>query len=78
MLQAIKTTRRVIKFFKKSTFANSHLKLARKTHGVTRGLVSIGKTRFGTIYFAGASVQRCLAPIRELCANETIRIPVSL
>ncbi|OJA09166.1 hypothetical protein AZE42_11606 [Rhizopogon vesiculosus] len=64
MLQAIKTTRRVINIFKKSTFANSHLKHAHKTHKVTRGLVSIGKTRFGTIYFAGASIQRCLTPIR--------------
>jgi len=55
LLPAIKTTRRVIKFFKKSTHANSHLRSARKTFKVTRGLVSIGKTRFGTMYFSGAS-----------------------
>ncbi|KAG1804361.1 hypothetical protein EV424DRAFT_303725 [Suillus variegatus] len=33
------------------------------------------KTRFGTIYFAGASVQRCLPPIRELCASGKVKIP---
>ncbi|KAG1787329.1 uncharacterized protein HD556DRAFT_1409571 [Suillus plorans] len=72
---AIKTTRRVIKFFKKSTHANSHLRSARKTFKVTRGLVSIGKTRFGTMYFSGASVQRCLPAIRDLCGNGTVTIP---
>lgn len=73
---AIKTCRRVIKFFKKSTHANSHLRIARKTFKVTRGLVSIGKTRFGTMYFSGASVQRCLPAIRDLCRNQIVKIPV--
>lgn len=72
---AIKTTRRVIKIFKKSTYASSHLKVACKHHKVSHGLVSIGKTHFGTIYFAGALVQRCLPPIRELCASGKVKIP---
>ncbi|KAG2121469.1 hypothetical protein DEU56DRAFT_711603, partial [Suillus clintonianus] len=73
---AIKTTRRVVKFFKKSTHANSHLRKARKTLKVTRGLISVGKTRFGIMYFSGASVQRCLPAIRDLCENGTVTIPV--
>ncbi|KAG0701935.1 hypothetical protein DFH29DRAFT_761202, partial [Suillus ampliporus] len=55
--------------------ANSHLQSARKTFKVTCGLVSIGKTRFGTMYFSGASVQRCLPAIRDLCGNGTVTIP---
>lgn len=48
----------------------------RQKHQVSCGLVSIGKTQFGTLYFAGASVQRCLPPLRELCGKKTITIPV--
>jgi len=75
--QTIWVVRRALKFFSKSTFANAHLKIMRQKHQISRGLVSIGKTRFGTLYFAGASVQRCLPPLRELCGKRTITIPVS-
>src|SRR5438128_1418081 len=74
--QTIQVIRRTVKFFSKSTFANAHLKIMREKHQISRGLVSIGDTRFGTLYFAGASVQRCLAPLRELCQKKIITIPV--
>ncbi|KAI6143942.1 hypothetical protein BKA82DRAFT_4017174 [Pisolithus tinctorius] len=44
---------------------------------VSHGLVSIGNTHFGTIYFSGASVQCCLPAIHELCGNKTLVIPVN-
>ncbi|KIO12119.1 hypothetical protein M404DRAFT_125129 [Pisolithus tinctorius Marx 270] len=66
-----------VKYFQKSTFANSHLKMMRSNHQVSHGLVSIGNTHFGTIYFSGASVQCCLPAIHELCGNKTLVIPVN-
>ncbi|KAH7918579.1 hypothetical protein BV22DRAFT_977380, partial [Leucogyrophana mollusca] len=72
----IKIICRSLKFFKKLTHANSHLKERQKKHNINHGLVSIGKTHFGTIYFSGVSVQQCLPAIRELCGNEIVIIPV--
>jgi len=65
-----------VKFFQKSTFANAQLRISRQKYKVSRGLVPIGKTRFGTIYFAGSSIQRCLTPLRELCGDETSRVVI--
>jgi hypothetical protein len=52
----------VIKYFKKSSFARAALKQERTKLKVKRGLVSIGKTRFGTTYWSGESVKCCLPP----------------
>ncbi|TDL27053.1 hypothetical protein BD410DRAFT_482841 [Rickenella mellea] len=49
----IKNLRRTVKYFKKSTFASAHLRIRRKKLKIRRGLKSIGKTRFGTIYHSG-------------------------
>ncbi|KAG2090280.1 hypothetical protein BD769DRAFT_1371711, partial [Suillus cothurnatus] len=49
IMHEIFTTHRVIKFFKKSMHAHSHLRIARTKFKITRGLVSIGKTCFGTL-----------------------------
>lgn len=53
----------------KSTKANNRLSALRVKHGVKRGLVSIGKTRFLTFYYSAASVLRCLPLIRELVSS---------
>ena len=74
----IKTICRIVKFFRKSTFANAQLKIACKKHHITQGLVAIGNTRFGSMYFAGLSVHHCLPAIRELCGNDTVVVPVCL
>jgi hypothetical protein len=42
--------------FKRSSHAVHLLKKAQKDKNVTTGIVSIGKTRFGTLYWAGNSV----------------------
>ncbi|KAG1743283.1 uncharacterized protein EDB91DRAFT_1081218 [Suillus paluster] len=42
---------------------------------IKRGLVSVGKTRFGTIYHSGESLHCCLKPIRQLCTEKIINIP---
>ncbi|KAJ8580564.1 hypothetical protein M405DRAFT_889196, partial [Rhizopogon salebrosus TDB-379] len=43
---------------------------------IKRGLVSAGKTRFGTIYHSGESLCHCLKPIQQLCTETIINIPV--
>lgn len=74
----IKKIRRVIKYFRKSTYAAAHLRRRRRAHHIKRGLQSVGKTRFGTLYHSGASLRRCLQPIRELATENIVTIPVSL
>lgn len=54
----------------------THLKRKRKKLKISRGLVSIGKTRFATIYHSGESVKRCLPAIRDMCGEKIITIPV--
>lgn len=44
--------RAIIRFFRKSSYATHHLTAWRTILGITNGLVSIGKTRFLTLYYA--------------------------
>jgi hypothetical protein len=76
-LQTIQKIRAGVKHFKKSTFATAHLRIQRRQLQIKRGLVSVGKTRFGTLYHSGDSVRRNLKPIRQLCTNKLIYIKVS-
>ncbi|KAF9492053.1 hypothetical protein BDN71DRAFT_1483977 [Pleurotus eryngii] len=71
----IKDVHHTMKFFKKSTIANSHLKKAHRVHMILCGLVSIGKTHFWSIYHATASVKWCLPAIRDICGSHLIKIP---
>ncbi|KAG0701297.1 ribonuclease H-like domain-containing protein [Suillus ampliporus] len=73
----IKKIRRMIKYFKNSNIASAHLRCHRKDLQIKRGLVSVGKTRFGTIYHSGESLRRCLKPIRQLCTEKVINIPLN-
>jgi hypothetical protein len=74
--QTIKTTKRVIQWFSKSTIGKYHLKYERRRFNVTHGLQKVGKTRFATHYHSGNSLLKCLPPIRSLCDKEIIKIPV--
>jgi len=44
----------------------------RKSMQINRGLVSIGKTRFATIYWAAQALAECLPAIRSLIEEGTI------
>ncbi|TFK82609.1 hypothetical protein K466DRAFT_499999, partial [Polyporus arcularius HHB13444] len=74
----ISNLRRTLKFFSKSTDAREHLRRKRAELGIRRGLVSIGKTRFASIYHAAASLIRCMPALRELCTSGTINITCRL
>ncbi|KIM56279.1 hypothetical protein SCLCIDRAFT_29720 [Scleroderma citrinum Foug A] len=57
-------------------FFQPAIKITRRTkYNISHSLVPIGETQFGTVYFAAASVQRCLTPIRDLCEEKIITIP---
>jgi hypothetical protein len=77
LVQTIQKIRASVKYFKKSTFATAHLRIRRRHLHIKRGLVSIGKTRFGTMYHSGDSLRRNLKPIRQLCTEKLIYIKVT-
>ncbi|KAI0755573.1 ribonuclease H-like domain-containing protein [Fomes fomentarius] len=62
----IANLRDIIKYFRKSTIASTELTILRLQDGVSRGLESIGKTRFATVYWAAESVKRCLPQLQQL------------
>jgi hypothetical protein len=73
-MQGISQLKRLLNFFKKSSFANRHLSAVRVRMQISRGLESIGNTRFSAIYYAAESVDRCLMAIRLLVNDGTIEV----
>jgi hypothetical protein len=59
-------------------WAMEHLERARRRLNITRGLESIGETRFGTIYWSAASVHRCLPALREIVGDKTLGIEIGV
>lgn len=64
--------KRLLRYFKKSSHANHELTVARQLAGVSRGLEKVGKTRFATICRAGASVLRCIEPLKEIVRGDRL------
>lgn len=56
----------MVQFFSHSTKATARLARKRKELGISRGIESIGKTRFRTLYFSALSVQRNFRAISDL------------
>lgn len=71
---AIRDLRRILSYFKHSTFATTLLNEERKRIGIRHGLISIGKTRFATIYYSSESLLQCLPIIRSLVKDGRIKI----
>lgn len=65
-----------IRYFKKSTYAAAHLRDKREEMGIKQGLVSIGKTRFATVYHSGESLRVNQPAIESLCRSGEIKIKV--
>jgi hypothetical protein len=61
-----------------STYSREHYDYQRKADNVTRGLVSIGETRFATLYWSGESLLRGLPTIRKLVAEPELGINISV
>lgn len=66
--------RTVIRFFRKSLYALHHLDNWRIILGVVKGLVSIGKTRFLTLYYAIHALIPCIPIIVQLIKTGVISV----
>ncbi|KIJ10218.1 hypothetical protein PAXINDRAFT_86391 [Paxillus involutus ATCC 200175] len=69
--------RRILAFMSRSAYATEHFNHERLKIGITRGLEAIGDTRFGTIYWAGKSVQRSLSAFQVIVENEALGIDIA-
>ncbi|CDO75074.1 hypothetical protein BN946_scf184703.g4 [Trametes cinnabarina] len=71
----IRNLRKIIQYFRRSTKASNDLTAARLEEGLTRGLQSIGKTRFASVYWSAESLRACLPLMRHLVSNGKLVIP---
>lgn len=46
--------------------------------GISRGLETIGETRFGTLYWSGKSVLRGLPALKAIAADEELQIKITV
>ncbi|KAJ7256409.1 ribonuclease H-like domain-containing protein [Mycena rebaudengoi] len=58
--------RMTITYLSHSTYSATHLEAMRVIMGINKGFEKVGKTRFGTLYWSGYSLLRCLPGISEL------------
>lgn len=72
MLQTITQLRKLIKHFKMSTYATGKLNAARKVLLISRGIQSIGQTRFATIYYAATSVLANLPALYKIYRDNEV------
>ncbi|KAJ6620535.1 hypothetical protein B0H10DRAFT_2163532 [Mycena sp. CBHHK59/15] len=71
-VEVILKMRETITYFSHSMYSATHLKALRVILKINKGLVKIGKTRFGTLYCAGHSVHHRLPAITELITSGVI------
>ncbi|KIY44597.1 hypothetical protein FISHEDRAFT_51107 [Fistulina hepatica ATCC 64428] len=64
--KTIKLTRTIVTHFNTAHACKSELKIARQGLGITRGLESVGKTRFVGIVKSACSVQRCIPALEHV------------
>ncbi|KAH9856359.1 ribonuclease H-like domain-containing protein, partial [Lenzites betulinus] len=75
----ISSLRNIIKYFKKSNIASAELTVARAEEGAgLRGLQSIGKTRFATVYWSAESLCTSLPLIRRLVSSNKLALKALL
>ncbi|KAI0699260.1 ribonuclease H-like domain-containing protein, partial [Cytidiella melzeri] len=74
--EIIECCRQTIRFFRKSSYANAHLREKRKDLKIKTGLTSFGKTRFSTVYLSGCSLRTNMPAIKALCNANTVNLKV--
>jgi predicted metal-binding transcription factor (methanogenesis marker protein 9) len=68
----------ILSFMSRSGYATEHYNHEWSKLGITRGLEAIGDTCFGTIYWAGKSVQRGLPAFQAIVENEALGIDITV
>ncbi|KAL5476496.1 hypothetical protein ACEPAI_3353 [Sanghuangporus weigelae] len=71
----IKNVQHVVKFFRKSSQAVTDLKKKRSELAIMVGIKSIGKTRFGTVFFSAQSIEINYPAISDLVKSKKITVP---
>ena len=74
IMQTISHLRSIVTYFRKSSFAKRHLTVFRVYINIKTGLVSVGDTRFLTLYYSGHSVEQCLPAIKELVERKVLTL----
>ncbi|KAJ3870616.1 hypothetical protein F5051DRAFT_434495, partial [Lentinula edodes] len=69
MINILKAT---IQYFSHSDSSTKKVEALRKQENITKGLVTIGKTRFATHYTAAIALERCFPVIRDLTVDKAI------
>ncbi|KAJ3921466.1 ribonuclease H-like domain-containing protein, partial [Lentinula edodes] len=69
MIDILKAT---IQYFSHSDSSTKKVEALRKQENITKGLVTIGKTRFATHYTAAVALERCFPVIRDLTVDKAI------
>lgn len=68
----------ILAFMSRSSYAMEHFDYQRNQLGIARGLEGIGETQFGTIYWAGRSLQRGLPALRAIVEDENLGINITV
>ena len=74
--QIIHQIRGILAFMSRSSYAMEHFDHKRHELGIARGLEAIGDTWFGTLYWAGRSIQRCLPALQAIVEDEQLGISI--
>ncbi|KAF9230189.1 hypothetical protein BU15DRAFT_33786, partial [Melanogaster broomeanus] len=75
--EIISRLRRILTFMSRSGYATEHFDHKRLKLGITCGLEAIGDTHFGTIYWAGKSVQRGIPAFQVIVESEALEINIA-
>lgn len=75
MVQDVKA---ILTLMHQSTYTMEHFNEARKALGISRGLTTIGNTRFWTYVSAVESVHRCLPAFRAIIKDRKLSIDISV
>ncbi|KAF8134548.1 ribonuclease H-like domain-containing protein, partial [Boletus edulis] len=70
--------RGILAFMSRSSYAMENFDSQRVRLGISRGLEGIGETRFGTIYWAGRSLQRGLPALRAIVEDAVLGITIGV
>ncbi|KAJ6610443.1 hypothetical protein B0H10DRAFT_1716115, partial [Mycena sp. CBHHK59/15] len=65
-LDGIEKMRTTITYFSHSSYSMTHLRALQIIYDINKGFEAIGKTRFGTLYWAGYASLRSISLIKEL------------
>ncbi|KIJ07798.1 hypothetical protein PAXINDRAFT_89809 [Paxillus involutus ATCC 200175] len=76
IFEALDQIRTILAFMSRSSYAMEHFDHKRHLLGIARGLEAIGDTRFGTLYWAGRSIQRGLPAFRAIIEQESLGISI--